>query len=59
MKRTYTTVHCTYPDGNTSEARYGYPVAGMLALYDDFQSADTRTLSDVAARIARNTRKAA
>jgi hypothetical protein len=30
------TVHCTYPDGETSECRYSMDLATALLLFDQF-----------------------
>lgn len=31
-----TTIHCTYPDGETSEARLAMPLHTALELYDQY-----------------------
>jgi hypothetical protein len=40
------TMHCTYPDGETSEARYGLTMEAALYLLTDGVWPDTASASD-------------
>ena len=41
------TMHCTYPDGTTAEARYGVALDDAIALYDPLFDYDDRSWDEV------------